>query len=147
MDTNIYPIWGAILSSFSHGKTEMARKSVTCKVTGLGSGEMRLIPSIQDDIQTANKEGRKQTWESEMDPGERQIRLFRQQYNLLSAFNKSIYDQKIDNHAWLGPASVSPKEPHTGCKCEQFKALHSHTFWGNDNFSWGTYYRQLMPQQ
>lgn len=53
----------------------------------------------QDDIQMANKEGRKQAWESEMDPGDRQIRLFRQQYNLLSAFNKSLYDQEIDNHA------------------------------------------------
>lgn len=47
-----------------------------------------------------------------MDPGERQIWLFRQQFNFLSAFNKSLpYDQEIDKHAWLGPTSVSPKKP------------------------------------
>lgn len=44
-------------------------------------------------------------------------------------FNKSLpYDQEIDKHACLEPTSVSPKEPHTGCIYEQFKAPNSHTF-------------------
>ena len=139
-----------ILVSMSHKKTEMPQKPVTCSRSHTQqAGKRGWFPVYK---MTFKWQGRKaEAKHGNMKWAQEEANMAVQKTVQFSECIQQTPNVWPGNMLDLGPASVSPKDPHVGCWYEPFKAPNSHTFWGNDNVSWGrviaTHDRQLTSRQ